>query len=119
DDGFETADVDPRIVGQPCRGAGPFLDLTQSAVILQRVTGRHQPPYAVELQPLDRKPADRAMRFMWRVERAAEQTDPHAGAVKRDWTSRGQRGGGRLLQTGHRDCPTFTAASARCREPGI
>ena len=60
----------------------------KSAVILERIARRHQPPHAVELQPLDREQADGAMRDMRRIERAAEQADAHAVGVERDGLAR-------------------------------
>ena len=50
----------------------------QPAVILERIARRQQPPDAIELQALDRKQADGAMRRVRRIERAAEQADAHA-----------------------------------------
>jgi len=85
DDGFETADIDPRIVGHFARGLSAFLQLVQAAIILKRIARRHQPPDAVEFQPLDRELADGAMRGMGRVERAAEQADAHSIGVKRNF----------------------------------
>ena len=84
DDGFETTDIDARIVGHPARGLRAFVEIVQGRVILQRIAGGDQPPHAVELQSLDCEQADGAMRDMRRIEGAAEQPDPHAVAVERD-----------------------------------
>src|SRR6201991_2827159 len=72
DDGFETADVDARIVRHFARGAGAFLQFVQPLPILERIARRHQPPYAVKLQSLDGKLADGAMRGMGRGGRTTE-----------------------------------------------
>ena len=45
------------------------------ARVLQRIAGRHQPPDAVEVEPLHREQAGGAMRRVRRIERAAEQAD--------------------------------------------
>ena len=49
----------------------------QAARVLQRIAGRHQPPDAVELEPLQRQQAGAEVRFVGRIERAAEQADAH------------------------------------------
>ena len=66
-------------------------EIVQRAGILQRIARRHQPPDPIELQPLQRKQADGAMRGVRRIERAAEQADAHAVRMKRD-RLRGDRG---------------------------
>src|SRR5437868_155704 len=75
DDSFETADFDARIVGHSARGFHALVEIEQTAVGLERVARRHQPPYAVEFQPLDREQADGAMSRMWRIERTAQEAD--------------------------------------------
>jgi hypothetical protein len=55
--------------------------------LLERVSRRHQPPHAVEPQPLDRKQADGAVRDMGRIEGTAEQTDAHPAGMQRDGVS--------------------------------
>ena len=116
DDSFETADVDARIVGDLERGVGAFGKAVQSAGILERIARRQQPPDAIELQALERKQADGAMRRVRRIERAPEQADAHAVGMEGD----GLRGGLRLHQPGHRTRGVMvTAASARCRERDI
>ena len=52
-DGFETADVDARIVGDALRGLRPLGERTQAVVVLQRIARRQEPPDAIELQPLE------------------------------------------------------------------
>src|SRR5665213_274542 len=78
DDSFETADIDARIVGHQARSLGAFVEIVQAAVLLERIARGHQPPYPVEVQSLECKQADGAMRGVWRIERAAEQTVAHA-----------------------------------------
>ena len=87
DDSFETTDVDARIVGDIKRGVGAFGKAMQPAVILERIARRQQPPDAIELQALDRKQADGAMRRVRRIERAAEQADAHAVGME-GWLAR-------------------------------
>src|SRR6267378_8152302 len=71
-------------------------------MILERIARRHQPPHAVELQPLDREQADGAMRDMGRIERSAEQADAYAVGIERDGLGdRWQRAWG-LIQRSHR-----------------
>src|SRR5439155_26853046 len=72
-DGFETADVDARIVGHSARSLDALVEIVQGPLLLQRIARCHQPPHAVEVQPFDRKQADGAMREVRRIERAAEQ----------------------------------------------
>ncbi len=116
DDSFETADVDARIVGDIKRGVGALGKAMQPAVVLERIARRQQPPDAIELQALDRKQADGAMRRVRRIERTAEQAYAHAVGMEGD----GLRGGLQLHQPGHRvHWLAFTAASARCREHDI
>ena len=59
-----------------CSGASPL-------VFLSGLPGRHQPPDAVELEPLQRQQAGGEMRLVRRIEGSAEQADPHAGRVGR------------------------------------
>src|SRR6187401_3361332 len=72
DDSFETTDVDARIIGDLPRGAGAFGKAVQAAVLLERISRRQQPPDAIELQALQRKQADSAMRRVRRIERTPE-----------------------------------------------
>ena len=116
DDSFETADIDARIAGDFPRGAHAFGKAVQPVGVFQRITRGQQPPDAIELQALEGKQADRAMRRVWRIERATEQADAHAVGME----GNGLRGGLRLHQPGHRARGVaLTAASARCRERGI
>src|SRR5213592_170468 len=113
DDSFETADIDARIVGDLERSAGAFGEAVQSPGILERIARRQQPPDAIELQALDRKQADGAMRRVRRIERTAEQADTHAVGMEGD----GLRGRLQLHQPDYRVRGlAFMAASARCRE---
>ena len=73
----------PEVRNDPRRLAA-LLQIMQCLVILERIAWRHQPPHAVELQPLDREQADGAVRQMRRVEGSAEQADAHAVGIKRD-----------------------------------
>ena len=117
---------------------GACVEIVQSTCCLQRIARGHQPPYAVELQPLDRELADGAMRDMGRIERAAEQTDAHAVGMERDRLGDRKRGDRNFTQRGHRklfsfdafssreraatsleNATEFTAGSVRCRGPGI
>src|SRR6202166_4928859 len=117
DDGFETADVDARIAGHFARGLGALFEIAQGALFLERIARGNEPPHAVELQPLDREQADRAMRVMRRIERAAEQPDPHAVGVKRDGMSeRRDRG---LLQISHRGRSAFLLNGFSIRKPAL
>ena len=83
DDGFETADLDARISGDLARGLRALLEIAQRAGLLERIARRHQPPHPIEPQSLDRKQADGLMRQVRRIERAAEQADPHALGKRR------------------------------------
>src|ERR1700712_882965 len=65
----------------------------------QRILRRHQPPDLVEAEPLQRHLADMHMAFMRRIERAAEQPDPHA---RRDRPRRPYPIGMRAFQLGLR-----------------
>ena len=67
-DSFETADIDARIVRHLARGLDAFVEIMQAAIILQRIARRHQPPHPIEIQSLERKQADGAMRRMRRIE---------------------------------------------------
>ena len=49
DDGFETGDVDARIGGHVASRCARSSSSCRSAIVLQRIAGRHQPPDAVEL----------------------------------------------------------------------
>src|SRR3569832_2980463 len=61
DDGFETTHIDARIEGDVSGGRHALGKVMRRAVGLERIARRHQPPDAVELQPLDRKQADGAL----------------------------------------------------------
>ena len=87
----------------------------QSARVLERIAGRHQPPDPVEAEPLHRQQAGGAMRLMRRIERAAEQADAHAGRVRRQRRAAG--GSGAALARGRAGAP-ITAGSARSRARG-
>src|SRR2546430_14708161 len=65
DDGFETADIDPGIVGHPASGLNALVEIVQAATILERIDLRHQHTYAIELQPLVCKQADGTMGDLW------------------------------------------------------
>jgi hypothetical protein len=57
------------------------LAMRVASGVLERVAGRHQPPDAIELEPLQRQQTGGQMRQMRRIEGAAEQPDPHAGRI--------------------------------------
>ena len=88
DDSFETADVDPRVVGDLSRRVGALGEIVQPVGILEGIAWGQQPPDAVEFQALECKQADRAVRGVRRIERAAEQADPHAVGMERYRSSR-------------------------------
>ena len=88
--------------------------------VLERIARRHQPPHAVEVEPLHRQQARGEMRLMRRIERAAEQADAHAGRMRRKrnsqafgWLRRRRRGRG--LST---VCDNSGRSRAGPRSPG-
>ena len=53
-------------------------------MLFQRIAGRHDPPDLREIQPLQRRLADKPVCAVRGIERAAEKSDPHS-------VSRGRR----------------------------
>jgi hypothetical protein len=121
DDGFETTDLDARIVRDKLCRFHALGKIMRRPVGLERIAWRHQPPHPVELQTLDREQADGAVSQMRRIERSAQQADTHAVDMGRKGGSNGGQGRRNLVQRlprcGQR--MRITAASARCRERGI
>ena len=69
--------------GERAGGDDARRERREAARIFQRIAGRHQPPDAIEAEPLHRQQAGAAMRRVRRIERAAEQPDAHAGRMRR------------------------------------
>src|SRR5262249_10560663 len=113
-DGFETTNLDARILRDLACGLHTLAKRMQRTVLLERIARRHQPPDAIELQPLEGEQADRAMGDMRRVEGAAEQPDAHALGIGRKRLRHGARYGGDDRQRPPRG--DITAASVRGRE---
>src|SRR6185312_13763619 len=79
---LEAGDIDARMTRQRRRRRHALGERREAARVLERIAGRHQPPYAIEPQPLEREQARGEMRPVRRIEGAAEQTDTHAGPVR-------------------------------------
>ena len=83
DDSFETGHVDARVMRERAGGRDALRQRGEPAGVLERIARRDQPPDAVELEPFERQQTGGEMRLMRRIERSAEQADPHAGRVGR------------------------------------
>ena len=81
-DSFEACDIDARVMGERAYGGDSLWQGCKAAGVLQGIAGSDQPPYAVELEPLEREQGGRKMRLVRRVESSAEQADPHAGRMR-------------------------------------
>ena len=82
--GLEAGDVDARMVRERARGGDALSERREPARVLERIARRHQPPDAVEPEPLHGDQAGGAMGVVRRIERAAEQADAHAGRMGRE-----------------------------------
>jgi hypothetical protein len=109
---LDIGDVDARMPGTRPRRRDAGSERGQFPDILQRISGRHQPPDAVEAKPLHCEQADGTVRRMRRIERAAKQPDAQTGSVGRQNEPRD----GRLLALPPR---RSRALSVQFREPGI
>ena len=84
DGGLETGDVDARMMRRArapprCRSASG----ASRGVFFSGLPGVTSHQTRSSLQPLHREQAGGEMRLMRRIEGAAEQTDPHAGRMRR------------------------------------
>ena len=82
-DSFEAGDIDSRVMCEGSRRGNPVGQWGEVARVFERVTGCHQPPDAIELKPLERQQRGCDVRLVRRIERSAEQADPHAGRMRR------------------------------------
>ena len=83
DGGFEACDVDAGMAGEGAGGVHPLGNGRQKSVVFQRVTRRHEPPDAIQLEAFEGDETDEQMGLMGRVERAADEADAHAAGVPR------------------------------------
>src|SRR5262249_45109078 len=81
---FQAADVDARMVHERLRGGDALRERAKPAGVFERIARSHQPPDAVEVEPLHGDQACAEMRLVRRIERAAEQTDAHPGGMGRE-----------------------------------
>ena len=76
-----------------CEETGLSLaEVVRRAIGFERISRRHQPPYAIELETLDRKQTDGAMGQMRRIERASQEADAHAVDIGREGGREGGQG---------------------------
>ena len=75
---FEARDVDAGMTSDRPGGCDTLLLAWQAMNVLERIAGRDQPPDAVEPQPFQGNLREKKVPLMRRIERAAEQSDPHA-----------------------------------------
>jgi hypothetical protein len=82
-DGFETRDIDTRMMREGARCRHSFRQWRKPVGVLERVPGCYQPPNAIQLEPLEREQGRGKMGLMRWIERATKQADPHAGCMRR------------------------------------
>lgn len=80
-DSFETRHVDTRMMCKRARGSDSFWQRPKPLCVLERVPWRYQPPDSIQLESLEYEQGRGEMSLMWWIERAAKQTDPHAGRM--------------------------------------
>src|SRR5215475_14168225 len=80
---FQVADVDARMVHERLGGDDALCERRKPAGVFERIARRHQPPDPVEIEALHGDQAGAEMRLVRRIERAAEQTDPHPRGMGR------------------------------------
>ncbi len=82
-DSFEARNVDARVMREgACRGDSGG-QRRQAACVLERVSGRDEPPDAIELESLQGKKGGAKMSLVRRIESSTEQPNPHAGRMRR------------------------------------
>ena len=82
-DSFEARNVDARVMREgACRGDSGG-QRRQTARVLEWISGRDEPPDAVELETLQGKKGGAKMSLVRRIESSAEQANPHAGRMRR------------------------------------
>src|ERR1051326_5229789 len=96
--GLEVGNGDPGMPHQGARTRQAPLEWRHALDRLQRILRRHQPQAVVEIEPLQRLEADMKVASMSRIEGAAEEPDPSAGAAR-------QRGRQREQWPQGRTCP--------------
>src|SRR5262245_30006626 len=80
---FQATDVDAGVACKRPGGDDALFQGGKSAGVFERIARCHQPPYSVEIEALHRQQAGAEMHLMGRIERAAEQTNAHPGAMGR------------------------------------
>src|ERR1700741_2351284 len=75
--GFKIADDDERLARRLARGADALFEPRHALAWLQGILRRHQPPYVVEPELLQRKLARVHVAFMGGIERSAQEADAH------------------------------------------
>src|SRR5262249_845766 len=94
----EAGHVDAGVPRQRPGGRDPFVERREAARVLERIAGRDEPPYAIEIQPLHRQQTGAEMRSMRRIEGAAEEPDVHSGCMR----GKADHAGGRMVPTERR-----------------
>jgi hypothetical protein len=70
------------MVCKGARGSDSFWQRREPPCVLERVPWRYQPPDSIQLESLEYEQGRGEMSLMWWIERAAKQTDPHAGRMR-------------------------------------
>src|ERR1700758_2687983 len=86
---LDVAYDDPGPNVEPARGLHARLERREPGQRLQWISGRHQPPDAVELETAQRKPRDERMPLVRRIERPAEEANAHSR--RKGWQTRNRR----------------------------
>src|SRR5262245_41613373 len=83
DIGFEAEHCDARMACELARGCNALLKRCKAARIFQRIAWGDEPPDPIQMESFHCNQACGKMRIMRWVKGAAEQTDPHPAAVRR------------------------------------
>ena len=82
-DSFETRNVDAGMTREGARRGDSGRQRCQAARVLEGISGRNEPPDAVELEAFQGKKRCAEMSLVRRVESSTKQADPHAGRMRR------------------------------------
>ena len=122
---LEPDHLDARVPRHVARRNNPLLERSEAARIFERIAWRDEPPNPIEVEALHGKETSAEMGAVRRIERAAEQTDPHPAPMRRQtnnvpmrWLLAAVQAHGRKLgeRRFHQD---FTALSVRCHARDI
>src|SRR5262249_6540440 len=97
---FQIGDIDARVVRERLGSDDAPGKRGKPAGVFEWISGRHQPPDPVEIEPLHGEQTGAEMRLVRRIERAAEETDAHPRSVGREHDAR--RGRFTLFPCGRR-----------------